>query len=68
MLYEVITPALAGYACNAIALMVLEGDEPAEGMDLGLEGYENITSPDGKVYYGQAWVDVTADNLADWNF
>ncbi len=61
-------PALAGYACNAIALMVLEGDEPAEGMDLGLEGYENITSPDGKVYYGQAWVDVTADNLADWNF
>ncbi|MGD2049739.1 MAG: autoinducer 2 ABC transporter substrate-binding protein, partial [Chloroflexota bacterium] len=61
-------PALAGYACNQLALMKINGEEPAEGMDLGLEGYESITSADGKVWYGQAWVDVTAENLADWDF
>ncbi len=61
-------PAMAGYACNQLALMKMQGEEPTEGMDLGLEGYESITSADGKVWYGQAWVDVTKDNLADWNF
>jgi simple sugar transport system substrate-binding protein len=60
-------PALAGYACNQIALMVLKGETPAAGIDLGLEGYSDLIL-DGKVFYGQAWVDVTADNLADWDF
>lgn len=39
-------PALAGYACNSLALMLLEGETPEAGMDLGLEGYEEITLPD----------------------
>ncbi|GAB4472209.1 MAG: autoinducer 2 ABC transporter substrate-binding protein [Anaerolineae bacterium] len=60
-------PALAGYACNQIALMVLQGETPTDGMDLGLTGYESVQLV-GKVFYGQAWVDVTAENLADWNF
>lgn len=61
-------PAMAGYACNQLALMKINGEEPTEGMDLGLDGYNSITSADGKVWYGQAWVDVTTDNLADWDF
>jgi simple sugar transport system substrate-binding protein len=61
-------PALAGYACNQLALMKIRGEEPTDGMDLGIEGYNSITSPDDKVWYGQAWIDVTADNLADWDF
>jgi len=60
-------PALAGYACNEIALMVLKGETPTAGMDLGIEGYSDLIL-DGKVFYGQAWVDVTAENLAEWNF
>ncbi|WP_366653599.1 autoinducer 2 ABC transporter substrate-binding protein [Fodinicurvata sp. EGI_FJ10296] len=60
-------PALAGYAMNQLAVMMLEGEEIEAGMDLGLEGYESIEM-DGKVLYGQAWVEVTADNAADYPF
>ena len=35
-------PALAGYAMNELALKVLNGEEIAEGMDLGIEGYESL--------------------------
>lgn len=61
-------PALAGYAMNTLALMVAQGMEPTEGMDLGIPGYESISSPDGKVWYGQAWIDVTAENVDEWGF
>ncbi len=60
-------PSLAGYAMNELAVMVMNGETPTEGMDLGLEGYENVTI-DGKVIYGQAWVEVTKDNMADYPF
>jgi simple sugar transport system substrate-binding protein len=70
-------PALAGYACNQIALMQLEGtlppelaegELPADGFGFAnLPGYESLTL-DGKVFYGSAWVDVTIDNVGDWDF
>ena len=60
-------PSDAGYAMDAIALMLLRGQEPTSGMDLGLPGYESIEI-DGKVIYGAAWVDVTLDNLEEWSF
>lgn len=60
-------PSLAGYVMNELAVMLLEGKEPTDGMDLGITGYENV-SIDGKVIYGQAWVDVTKDNAADYPF
>ncbi len=60
-------PALAGYVMNKVAVMVLEGKEVKEGMDLGVEGYNNV-SIDGKVVYGQAWVDVTIENMDEYNF
>jgi simple sugar transport system substrate-binding protein len=70
-------PALAGYACNVLALRQLQGRLPAELFEgrlppegfgfPALQGYESLTIQ-GKVLYGSAWVDVTAENLADWNF
>ena len=60
-------PALAGKACNEIALRILEGDRPGDGLSLDIEGYEELNLV-GKVFYGQAWVDVTIDNLAGWDF
>jgi simple sugar transport system substrate-binding protein len=60
-------PSLAGYAMNKLAVMLLEGKVPTEGMNLGLPGYEKI-SLDGKVIYGQAWVDVTKANAKDYPF
>ena len=60
-------PSIAGYAMNKVAQMVMDGEEVTDGMDLELEGYENVTL-DGKVIYGQAWVNVDADNMADYPF
>lgn len=60
-------PAVAGEAMNALAVMVINGEEVTDGMDLGLPGYENI-SLDGKVIYGQAWVNVNAANMAEYPF
>lgn len=60
-------PALAGFACNEIALKVLMGEKPDASLSLDLAGYETLSLV-GKVFYGQAWVDVTIDNLAEWDF
>jgi simple sugar transport system substrate-binding protein len=60
-------PALAGYAMNKLAVMVLNGEEITDGMDLGIEGYNELKM-DGKVLYGQAWVDVTKENMGDYDF
>jgi len=60
-------PAVAGEAMNKLAVMVLDGETVTDGMDLGLPGYERIVL-DGKVIYGQAWVNVNADNMADYPF
>lgn len=60
-------PAIAGYAMNKLAVMVLEKKEIKDGLDLGLEGYKSLKVK-GKVLYGQAWIDVTKENLKDYNF
>jgi simple sugar transport system substrate-binding protein len=60
-------PALAGYAMNKLAVMLLDGQAPTDGMNLGLPGYEKV-SLDGKVIRGQAWVDVIKDNAKDYPF
>ena len=52
---------------NKLATMVINGEEVTDGMDLGLEGYERVKL-DGKVVYGQAWVNVDKDNMADYPF
>jgi simple sugar transport system substrate-binding protein len=60
-------PAMAGYAMNAVAQKLLNGEEITDGMDLGVPGYEEITLID-KVIYGSAWIDITEENKLDYNF
>lgn len=60
-------PSVAGYAMNKLATMVMNGETVTDGMDLGLPGY-NAVKLDGKVIYGQAWVNVNKDNMADYPF
>jgi simple sugar transport system substrate-binding protein len=60
-------PALAGYAMNAVAQKLLAGEQITDGMDLGVPGYEKIQLKD-KVIYGSAWLDITKDNMQDYNF
>jgi simple sugar transport system substrate-binding protein len=60
-------PADAGYAMNEVAVRVLNGQEITSGDDLGVPGYNDVTL-DGKVIYGQAWVEVTAENMDDYPF
>ncbi|MFN3845640.1 MAG: autoinducer 2 ABC transporter substrate-binding protein [Paracoccaceae bacterium] len=60
-------PSVAGYAMNKIATMVMNGEAVTDGMDLGLAGY-NAVKLDGKVIYGQAWVNVNKENMADYPF
>ena len=47
-----------------LAINVLDGQEVSDGMDLGIKGYDDLML-DGKVLYGQAWIDVTKDNVDD---
>lgn len=57
-------PALAGKALIEIAVKQLDGEEITDGTDLGVEGYNNVTL-DGNVLQGQAWIEVTSENVDD---
>ncbi|GAA0179116.1 autoinducer 2 ABC transporter substrate-binding protein [Clostridium sediminicola] len=57
-------PADAGYAMNVLAEKILSGETVADGIDLGVSGYEKLTL-DGKVLTGEAWVDVDKNNVDD---
>jgi simple sugar transport system substrate-binding protein len=63
-------PADAGYAMNRIAEMLLEGKTLTEGKDLGLAGYESLKQDPNKpnLFYGNAWVDVTKENMDEYDF
>ncbi|NOZ71453.1 MAG: autoinducer 2 ABC transporter substrate-binding protein [Chloroflexi bacterium] len=60
-------PAVAGAACNQIALMKINGETIGEGTDLGIDGYNNLKAV-GNVLYGDAAVYVTAENAAEYPF
>lgn len=57
-------PADAGYAMNVLATKILSGEKIADGLNLGLKGYESLTLKD-KVLTGKAWVDVDKSNVDD---
>ncbi len=63
-------PADAGYVMNKMALTLLQGGKITTGMNLGVKGYEKIKADpqNPKVFFGQAWVDVTKDNMGQFNF
>lgn len=60
-------PADAGEAMCHLAELVLTGTAIEDGIDLGVAGYESCAVKDN-VVYGSAWVDVTVDNMADYDF
>lgn len=60
-------PSLAGYAMNELALMILKGETPTDGINLKATGYQNLKLV-GKVFYGSAWIDVDKTNMSDYSF
>ena len=60
-------PAEAAIVMNKVASMAIEGQKVTDGMDLGVEGYNSVKL-DGKVIYGQAWIDVTRENMDEYDF
>jgi len=63
-------PAMAGRAMNEIAVRLLDGETIENGTDLGIEGYTDLRQDPDKpiLFYGSAWVDVTVDNMDEYNF
>jgi simple sugar transport system substrate-binding protein len=63
-------PADASYATADTALKLLKGETIADGTNLNVSGYNSVTIKNNDsgvpVIYGQAWVDVNKDNLAEW--
>ncbi len=60
-------PAVAGAACNQIALMLKNGEKVGEGTDLGIKGYNSLKAV-GNVLYGNAAVYVDATTAKDYPF
>ena len=60
-------PSTAGQAMCALGVLVKEGVEITDGIDLGVEGFHNCTVK-GNIVYGQAWFDGTVDNYKDYDF
>ncbi len=65
-------PAAAGYAMNELAVMVLnkKNAEIKAGLDLGLPGYTDLTTPteNKTLLYGAGWIGVTKDNMDEYDF
>jgi len=50
-----------------IITLINENKAITDGMDLGVPGYNKVLV-EGKLVFGAAWVDVTKDNMGDYNF
>lgn len=61
-------PAVAGYACNKLALMQINGEEIGDGTNLGIPGYENLKLVGKNVLYADAPVYVDAETAGEYPF
>ena len=63
-------PAEAGKAMVSLALKVLNGEEVAAPLDLGIEGYDAMTFREGSttVLEGQGWITIDAENVDSFGF
>lgn len=63
-------PAEAGEAMIALALKVLNGEDIAAPVNLGIPGYDAMTFRPGSdtVLEGQGWITITADNVDSFGF
>jgi len=63
-------PADAGYALAALATKILDGEDIADGVDLGIKGYDDMKFAEGsdKVLEGNGWVVINKDNVDSFGF
>lgn len=63
-------PKDAGYALCALAVKILRGEPIANGLNLGLKGYENMTfmPNSNKVLIGSGWIVIDKDNVDSFGF
>ena len=63
-------PANAGYAMGSQATKILNGEQIEDGVNLGVEGYENMHFSSGstKVLEGTGWLKITKDNVDSLGF
>ena len=63
-------PAVAGKAMASLAVMVLNGEEISEPVDLGIAGYDAMTFREAgsKTLEGEGWIVINADNVYDFGF
>lgn len=63
-------PALAGQAMVALAQKILNGEEIAAPLDLGVEGYQALEfkADSATVLEGQGWITITAENVDSFGF
>lgn len=63
-------PADAGYAMASLAKKLLDGEKVADGVNLGVKGYESMKFSEGsdKVLEGEGWIVITADNVDEFEF
>ena len=63
-------PALAGQAMVALAQKMLNDEEIAAPLDLGVEGYTALQFKEGSetVFEGQGWITITAENVDSFGF
>lgn len=65
-------PKDAGYVMNVVSEKILNGEEIADGADLGVQGYNSVKVSQGPgkgiIIQGQAWVDVGKENYGEYPF
>ena len=61
-------PYEVGYAMSNLAYMILSGEEIKEGINLGAAGYEDMNIMNDKVLVGSGFLEITKDNLKDYDF
>jgi len=63
-------PALAGKAMISLAVKVLSGEKIEDGVDLGIDGYNEMHFREGsdKVLEGKGWIVINADNVDSFGF
>ena len=59
-------PDDSGYVMCKLAVMQIEGKSIEQSTDVGVEGFHSLQQSSDKpsLFYGSAWVDVTADDLS----
>lgn len=60
-------PADASYVMNTLAVNVLQEVPIEDGMNLGASGYTQIKL-ENNIIYGAAWIDVTRENMSQYQF